>query len=274
MRIYRRSPSFICALAACTFAAAALIACSAVPITDRNQLNLVPESQLREMSEQQHQQFLQENKISSDKARTATVQAVGRKIATAIETHMRETGDAERVDGLNWSFSLVESPEHNAFAMPGGKVVVFEGMMELIGNDDSQLATVMGHEIAHVIANHGNERMSQQLLTQYGGVALGALTSQQSEQVRGLFNTAYGVGTQVGVLLPFSRTQELEADKLGLIFMAKAGYDPRTAVGFWEKMQSQGEGGSPPQFLSTHPAHSNRIDSIEKYLPEAMQYYK
>ncbi len=264
MLIHRLSPLIFCTL----------VACSDVPITDRNQLNLVPEGQLREMSDQQYQQFLQENKISANKSQTAAVQSVGRKIAAAIEAHMRETGDADRVEGLDWSFALIESPEHNAFAMPGGKVVVYEGMMNLIGDDNAQLATVMGHEVAHVIASHGNERMSQQLLTQYGGMALGALTSQQSDQLRGLFDTAYGLGTQVGVLLPFSRTQELEADKLGLIFMAKAGYDPRKAVGFWEKMQSQGEGGSPPQFLSTHPTHSNRIESIEKYLPEALQYYK
>lgn len=251
-----------------------IVACSEVPVTDRNQLNIVPSSQLMEMSNSQYQAFMQEHKRSSNQQWVSTVKRVGNNIRAAVEQYMRETGNYDRVDGFDWEFTLVESDQKNAFAMPGGKVVVYEGIMQLIDGDEAELATVMSHEIAHVIAEHGNERMSQQLVTQLGGSALGAMTSGQSELTQQLFRTAYGVGTQVGVLLPYSRTQESEADKLGLVFMAMAGYDPNEAIDFWNQMSAGAEGGSPPEFLSTHPGHNTRIRDIEKYLPQAMEYYR
>ena len=156
--------------------------------------------------------------------------------------------------------------------MPGGKVVVYSGLLPVTQNETS-LAIVMGHEIAHAVARHGNERMSQQMVAQLGGMALDVALSQKSEQTRAIFNTAYGAGTTVGVLLPFSRLQESEADKLGLIFAAMAGYDPREAPKFWQRMSQQG-GNKPPELLSTHPSDQNRIKDLQDFMPQAMKYYK
>jgi predicted Zn-dependent protease len=157
--------------------------------------------------------------------------------------------------------------------MPGGKIVIYTGILPITQNENG-LATVMGHEIAHVMAQHGNERMSQGLVAQLGGMALGAALSSKPQQTQQLFMAAYGVGAQVGILLPYSRLQESEADEIGLIFMAKAGYDPRTAVDFWQRMEQNANGSSPPEFLSTHPLHKTRIETIKKHLPAAMVYYR
>lgn len=251
-----------------------LAACSQVPITDRNQVNIIPSGQLQELSATQYGAFMQEHQISDREEWVEMVSRVGNRLSQAVEEYMRKTGNAGRVDDLNWEFNLIESDEKNAFAMPGGKVVVYEGLMNVINGEEAELAAVMGHEIAHVIAEHGNERMSQQLLTQLGGSALGAALGENPGAVQSALMTAYGVGTQVGVLLPFSRTHETEADKLGLIFMAKAGYDPEEAVDVWEKMSAQGDGASPPQFLSTHPTHENRIAALQEFMPEAKQHYR
>lgn len=251
-----------------------VLSCSEVPITDRNQLNVVPSSQLMQMSNSQFQAFMQEHEVSDNREWVATVKRAGDNIREAVEEYLREVGNEDRLDGYEWEFTLVEGDERNAFAMPGGKVVVYEGIMQMIDGDEAELATVMSHEIAHVIAEHGNERMSQQLVTQLGGVALSTATSQQSALTQELFMTAYGVGTQVGLLLPYSRTQESEADELGLIFMAKAGYDPREAVEFWTKMRADAEGGGPPEFLSTHPGHETRIRDIEKHMNKALEHYR
>lgn len=251
-----------------------VLSCSEVPITDRNQLNIVPSSQLMEMSNSQYQTFMEEHKVSDKREWVATVKEVGGDIRRAVEDYMRENDNSERVQGYAWEFNLIESDARNAFAMPGGKVVIYEGIMQMIDGDEAELATVMSHEIAHVIAEHGGERMSQQLLTQLGGAALSTATSEQSALTQEVFMTAYGVGTQVGLLLPYSRKQESEADELGLIFMAKAGYNPQQAIDFWNKMSSQSEGGSPPEFLSTHPGHQTRIDDIKKLMPKAMQHYR
>lgn len=249
-------------------------ACSQVPITDRNQVNIIPSGQLLELSATQYSAFMQEHQISDQEQWVEMVQRVGSRLSRAVEEYMRQIGNAERVDDLIWEFNLIESDEKNAFAMPGGKVVVYEGLMNVINGEEAELAAVMGHEIAHVIAEHGNERMSQQLLTQLGGSALGAALGENPGAVQNALMTAYGVGTQVGVLLPFSRTHETEADKLGLIFMAKAGYDPEEAVDVWEKMSAQGEGTSPPQFLSTHPTHESRIAALREFMPEAKKHYQ
>lgn len=251
-----------------------LIACAQVPVTDRRQLNLVPSSQLLEMSNSQYQAFMQEHTLSDNQQWTAAVQRAGENIRVAVEQYLRESGEGSRVDEFDWTFSLIDSEQTNAFAMAGGKVVIYEGILQLVDGDEAQLATVMSHEIAHVVAEHGNERMSQQLVTQLGGAALGAALDQQSETTQQLFMTAYGVGSQVGVLLPYSRTQESEADKLGLVFMAKAGYNPQNAIEFWTKMSEQSAGGSPPEFLSTHPGHQTRMNDIERFLPQAMEHYQ
>jgi len=180
---------------------------------------------------------------------------------------------ADRLKGYKWEFNLVDDDAVNAWCMPGGKVVVYTGILPLAKGEEG-LAVVMGHEISHAIAKHGDERLSQGLVTQMGGIALSTALSQQATATHDLFMTAFGVGSQVGILLPYSRVQESEADRLGLIFMAMAGYDPREAVDFWKRMANVTKGASVPEFLSSHPADTKRVDNIEKLLPEAMRYYQ
>jgi predicted Zn-dependent protease len=249
------------------------IDCSSVPITGRKQLNLIPTSQMLSMSFQQYDQFLKENKLSSNAEQTATVKNVGRRIASAVEQFFRDNNMASEIKNYKWEFNLVESQEVNAWCMPGGKVVFYTGILPITQNE-AGIAVVMGHEIAHAVAEHGNERMSQSLLTQLGGIALSEAIKEKPAQTQQLWMAAYGLGATVGVLLPFSRTQESEADRLGLIFMSMAGYDPHEAVSFWKRMAAKKGGSSPPEFLSTHPADETRIKNLQKEIPEAMGYYQ
>ena len=249
-----------------------LLSCSKVPVTGRRQLDVLPNSQILALANSNYQQFLSENKLSTNASQTAMVKRVGGNIADAVEKYFAQNDMKKELKDYKWEFSLIESNEVNAWAMPGGKTVVYTGILP-VTQTETGLAVVMGHEIAHAIAKHGNERMSQGLLTQLGGVALDVALSNKPEETRSLFMTAYGAGTTVGYLLPFSRLQESEADRLGLIFMAMAGYDPRSAVDFWKRMDAHAGGGSTPEFLSTHPAHDTRIQDIEKHLPEALRYY-
>lgn len=248
--------------------------CSTVPVTDRSQLQLIPRGQILSLSADQYRQFLDQNEVITGTPQSETVKRVGGNIRRAVEEYLSGQGHAELLEDYAWEFSLVDDDSVNAFAMPGGKVVVFQGILAF-AEDDAGLATVMGHEVAHAIARHGNERMSQGLISQLGGVALGLALSDQPQQTQQLFMGAYGMGTQVGVLLPYSRLQESEADRLGLIFMALAGYDPREAVGFWRRMDSQeGKGQAPPEFLSTHPSHETRISDLRKHMSEALNLYR
>jgi predicted Zn-dependent protease len=246
--------------------------CSIVPITGRKQLSLLPASQMMSMSFQQYDEFLKEHPLSKNTEQTAMVKRVGQRIQKAVEAYFAEKGMSDQLKGYNWEFNLVESPDANAWCMPGGKVVFYTGILP-ITKDETGLAVVMGHEVAHAVAEHGNERMSQGLLTQLGGMALTVALQEKPEQTQALWMTAFGVGSQVGVLLPFSRLHESEADRLGLIFMAMAGYNPREAVSFWERMAQIKGGQAPPEFLSTHPSDATRISQINKWLPEALQYY-
>lgn len=248
------------------------VSCSSVPLTGRKQLSIIPASQMLSMSFQQYDEFIKSNKLSDDASNSEMVKRVGNNIKNAVERYMADNKMLNRLNGYNWEFNLVESSEINAWCMPGGKVVIYTGILP-ITQDENGLAVVMGHEIAHAIAEHGNERMSQILLTQLGGLALSEALSSQPERTRDLWLGVYGLGAQVGVLLPYSRTHESEADKLGLIFMAMAGYDPNSAVGFWERMAAQKQGQAPPEFLSTHPSDRTRIEDIKKNLPEALMYY-
>ncbi len=248
-------------------------ACSVVPLTGRKQLNLLPESEMISMALTSYNDFMKENPPSSDKKNADIVKAVGTDISAAVIKYFQDNNLSDRLAGYDWSFTLVkDDATPNAWCMPGGKVVVYSGILPYT-QDKNGLAVVISHEIAHAVARHGNERMSQELLAQYGSVALNEIIKEKPEQTRGIFNSAYGLGSQFGVMLPFSRDHELEADKLGLIFMAMAGYDPQTAVGFWERMSSMG-GQKPPEFMSTHPSDASRINKIKAALPEAMQYYK
>jgi predicted Zn-dependent protease len=249
-----------------------IVACATVPVTGRRQLNLIPAGEMLATSFTQYDQFLAENKLSSNTQDAALVKRVGNNIKNAVEQYFQKQGQSDALAGYEWEFNLVKSDEVNAWCMPGGKVVFYEGIIPVC-QDEKGIAVVMGHEVAHAVAQHGNERMSQGLIAQMGGMALQAALANKPEQTQSLFMTAFGVGTQVGVLLPFSRQQETEADRLGLIFMAMAGYDPHVAVPFWQRMASQG-GGAPPEFLSTHPADATRVKNLEGFLPEALGYYK
>lgn len=253
-------------------AALLITACSTVPITGRKQLSLIPQSEMLSMSYQQYDEFLKSNQLSTDQEKTAMVKRVGGRIQKAVETYFAQNNLSGYLRDFRWEFNLVESEEVNAWCMPGGKVVVYTGLLPVAQNE-AGLAVVMGHEIAHAIAEHGNERMSQQLVAQMGGMALSAALQNKPEKTQALWMTAFGVGAQVGVLLPYSRTQESEADELGLIFMAMAGYNPNEAVNFWQRM-SAGKGASVPEILSTHPSDQTRINNLKKLVPEAMKYYQ
>ncbi len=252
---------------------ALIVGCSTVPVTGRKQLNIIPASQMLSMSYQQYGDFLKTNKLSTNQQQSMMVKTVGTKIQHAVEQFMAQKGLADRLSGYKWEFNLVESNEVNAWCMPGGKVVVYTGIMPIVQNDTG-LAVVLGHEIAHAVAEHGSERMSQGLIAEAGGMALDAALQSKPEQTKALWMTVYGVGAQYGALLPYSRTHESEADHLGLIFMAMAGYDPHAAIAFWGRMAQASAGKAPPEFMSTHPSDQTRMDDLKKELPEAMTYYK
>jgi len=250
-----------------------LAGCSEVGITGRKQLNFVPTSMVTSMSIQQYSQLISQSKLSTDAKATAMVKKVGERIVQAVGQYTKTRGDKDPFAGYQWEFNVIEDPQVNAFAMPGGKVAVYTGILP-VAQSEAGLAAVIGHEIAHVYAEHGGERLSQGLLAQGLGTALDVALQKQPEQTRSLFMSAYGLGSQVGVLLPFSRVQETEADRLGTIFMAMAGYDPHEAVGLWERMAAASKGQArPPEFLSTHPAETTRIKKLqEQFVPEAMEY--
>ena len=247
------------------------LSCTTVPITGRQQFSILPNSAMISMSLQQYNEFLKNNKISSNQEQTQMVKKVGRKIQMAVEQYFTDKNMSYALKDYKWEFNLIESEEKNAWAMPGGKVVVYEGILP-ITKDEAGLAVVMGHEIAHAIAKHGNERMSQGLIVQMGGMALTKAMAEKPEKTRRLWMTAFGVGAQFGVMLPFSRYQESEADHLGLVFMAKAGYDPNEAVEVWKRMAQMKEGQTPPEFLSTHPSDETRIRKIKETIPKVEQY--
>lgn len=247
-----------------------LVSCGQVSLTGRRQFNLVPASVMQSMSLDAYQQFLSTAKLSSNAAQTAMVKRCGQRISAAVESYLAAQGSEATFE---WEFNLVQDDSVNAWAMPGGKIVVYSGLLP-VTRTEAGLAVVMGHEIAHVVAKHGAERMTQGLLANLGGMALSVALKEKSEETQALFMTAYGMGAQVGVLLPFSRLHENEADYLGLIFMAMAGYDPNEAVTFWEAMAAANSGGSQPEFLSTHPVYETRITNMKEKLPDAMTYYQ
>jgi predicted Zn-dependent protease len=247
-------------------------ACSVVPLTGRKQLNLMPESEMISMSLTSYNTFMKENPPSADKKNTNIVKEVGSDLAASVMKYFADNGLSDRLTGYQWEFNLVKDDSTpNAWCMPGGKVVVYSGLLPYT-QDKNGLAVVISHEIAHAVARHGNERMSQEMVAQMGGMALNVAIKEKPEETKNIFNAAYGLGAQYGVMLPYSRDHELEADRLGLIFMAMAGYNPETAIAFWERMSSLG-GQKPPEFMSTHPSDDTRIRKIKAALPEAMKYY-
>lgn len=249
-------------------------ACATVPLTGRSQLRLLSDSQMMKMSLASYREVLKKSKLSKDKKKVAMVRRVGKRIAGAAEDFLRENHLAHEIANYKWAFNLIKADKTvNAWCMPGGKIAVYTGLLP-ISRDETGLAVVMGHEVAHALAKHGNERMSQALLVQMGGVALAVALSEKPAETQALFMAAFGVGTTIGVILPFSRRHEFEADRIGLTLMAKAGYDPRAAVGLWQRMKKAGQGKRPPEFLSTHPAPDSRIEAIKGFIPEALRHYK
>lgn len=249
-----------------------LAACSQNLITGRNQLSLIGEEELRSMAVEEYRSFLSQSKVVSPSASkdAEMVQRVGRRLANAITTFYNNQGNGALLEGFNWEYNLVANDQANAWAMPGGKIVVYTGLLPITQNE-AALAVVLGHEITHALAKHSNERMSQALLAQGIG-ELGNVALAGNPKVHGIFNAVYGPGAQLGVLMPNSRKQELEADKFGLIFTAMAGYNPQEAIPLWERMAAGG--GSPPEFLSTHPSPENRINKLQQHMKEAMKYYQ
>lgn len=246
--------------------------CSSVPISNRRQLSFLPDELLVGMSLTQYNDFLSSHKVlvKSDQ-RSVQVERVGKKIAAVVEQYMRDNGMIDQLNSYQWAFNTVEDNQVNAWCMPGGKVVVYTGILPLC-KDDTGLAVVLGHEIAHAIARHGNERMSQQMAVMLGGISLEVAMKEKPEKTKDIFRLVYGAGSTLGTLA-YSRTHEYEADKLGLVFMAMAGYQPQRAVTFWSDMAAHSNSNQ-LEFLSTHPSNMNRIKAIEEYLPQANKYYK
>ncbi len=249
-----------------------LAACTTVPITGRRQLSLVGDGEMNSLAATQYKQVLAQSKLSTNAQENAMVKRVGQRIQQAVETYFRQQNASDQLAGYQWEFNVIQDDkQQNAWCMPGGKVAVYTGILP-ITQDENGLAVVMGHEVAHAVAKHGSERMSQGLVQQLGGAALSVALSSNAPATQQMALQAFGVGSSLGVL-KFGRNQESEADHLGLIFMAMAGYNPETAIGFWQRMDAKG-GASPPEFLSTHPSNGTRIAGIERELPEARKYYR
>ncbi len=253
----------------------AFTSCSTVPLTGRSRLNLVSDEQVLPMAFQAYGEFLAENKsavLPSTNAQAQRVKNIGNRLISAVQNYMNNNGHADLIANYKWEVNVVQNKDLNAWCMPGGKIVVYTGILP-VTKDDAGLATVMGHEIAHAIAGHSAERMSQQMVAQGVGVA-GGVALSKNPKTQSIFNTLYGIGTPLA-MLSYGRNQELEADRLGLIFMAMAGYNPQNAISFWQRMSAASQGSQkPPEFLSTHPSDDTRIGRIQNALPEAQKYYK
>jgi len=251
-----------------------IAACSTNTITGRKQLSLYAESTLQQAAVSQYQSFLSENKVVNQNISkdAEMVKRVGTRIAQAITSYYAQKGLSKELEGYKWEFNLVDNKEVNAWCMPGGKVVVYTGLLGITQNE-AALAVVLGHEITHAVAHHGNERISQVTLSQ-GLEIVGNIATANNPKYNTLFNNIYAPTAQIGVLLPNSRNQEYEADHYGLIFSAMSGYNPREAIPFWQRMAKAGGNSGTPEFLATHPSDENRIAKLEGYMNEALSYYK
>lgn len=248
----------------------ATIACTTNPITGRSSLQLANNQEISAMALQQYRETLSKSKVVSGTTAAKSVQNVGARIKNAANNYYKSIGRSGDLTNYQWEFNLIDDKQVNAWCMPGGKVAVYTGIMPITKNDTG-LAVVMGHEVSHALAGHGNERISQSMVAQYGGQILGGTIS--NGQMAGIFQQVYPIGAQVA-LLKYGRSQELEADEMGLYLMAMAGYDPREAQPFWERMEASSNGARQPEFLATHPSPENRRADIQKHLPKALEYYK
>jgi len=259
----------------CFIIATVAVACSQNALTGKSQFTLLPESQLQEMANQEYATFLSSNKVvAKGGSRDAEmVQRVGKRITDAVNRYYAANGLSDKLEGYKWEYNLVNDPAVNAWCMPGGKIVVYTGLLPVTQNE-AALAVVMGHEVCHALLQHGNQRMSQQMGAQAVQTGLSVALANKPAETQNLFMSAFGLGAQVGVLLPFSRKQELEADKYGLIMAAEAGYNPQEAIALWQRMEAQSNGQKPPEFLSTHPSEGSRIKQLQDLMPEALKHYK
>lgn len=252
-------------------AAAILSSCGSVALTGRKQLLLVSDQEVYQAGLTQYNEYIASSQLSSNSSATAMVKSVGQKLATATEQYLKNNGLESELSNFAWEFNLVKDDQVNAFCMPGGKIVVYEGLLTVAQTED-ELAVVIGHEIAHAVAKHSNERMSQQMMAEYGAAILSQALSQKSAAVQSAATSVFGLGAQVGFMLPYSRKHEYEADYMGIVFMEMAGYNSESAVDFWTKMSAGG--GNSSDFLSTHPSDSKRIAQIKARIPEAKKYSK
>lgn len=267
-------------LALLVLVTAMLAGCGAVPLTGRRQLLLVSDQEVFEAGLTQYKEYVSTAVMSGNADATAVVKSVGTRMAAAVEQYLKATGYESELANFAWEFNLVKDNQVNAFCMPGGKIVVYEGLLSVAQTED-ELAVVLGHEIAHAVAKHSNERVSQQMMTQYGAAIIGAALSKKSVAVQNVATSVFGLGAQVGLMLPYSRKHEYEADYMGVVFMELAGYDSTAAVGFWTKMAGLSSGSSSSSgatkkadasdFLSTHPSDAKRISELQKRIPEAKQ---
>lgn len=250
-----------------------VIACHKNAVTGKHAMTLIPESEMMAMSYTEYQKFLAEHPpLPASDDRVMMVRRCGEKIQKAVEKFHADKKATKDLEGFKWEFNVVDENTVNAWCMPGGKVVVYTGLLP-VTQDEKSLAVVMGHEIAHAIARHGNQRMSQGLLVQFGGAVLSVALSQKPQITQQIFMQSFGIGSQLG-MLSYSRKHETEADKMGVIFAAMGGYDPEAAVAFWERMSKTGKGEKPPEILSTHPSDERRIKDLKAFMPEAKKYYK
>jgi predicted Zn-dependent protease len=247
---------------------ALVFACSKNPFTGKSTLALVPNAEILPSAFQQYGQFLSENKVITGTADAKKVESIGTKIKVAAEKWLNANGQTGYLNDYQWEYKLVEDKAVNAWCMPGGKIVVYTGILP-ITKDDAGLATVLGHEVSHALANHGQQRMSAGMLQQLGAVGVGAAVGSKSAETQQIAMTAYGAATEIGGMLPFSRNHESEADMIGLTLMAIAGYNPDQAIVFWERMSANSGGQAPPEFMSTHPSDATRIANLKSLIPQA-----
>ncbi|HLP65299.1 M48 family metallopeptidase [Flavobacterium sp.] len=246
---------------------ALIIACATNPFTGKKTMALVGNNEIFPSAFQQYNQFLSENKVVTGTADAKKIETIGTKIKVAAERWLTANGHADYLNGYQWEYKLVESKDVNAWCMPGGKIVFYTGILPIC-KTDAGIACVMGHEVSHALANHGQQRMSAGLLQQLGGVGVAVATGGKSEETQQIAMTAYGAATQLGGMLPFSRAHETEADQIGLLLMAIAGYNPDESVVFWERMSASAGGNKPPEFMSTHPADETRIANLRALIPQ------
>jgi len=245
-----------------------VFSCATNPLTGKKTLNFVSNSELFPSSFAEYGTFLKENKVIVGTADARKVESVGTKIKLAAEKYLNSLGQQEYLNGYQWEYKLINDKQINAWCMPGGKIVVYSGILP-VTKDDAGLATVMGHEVSHALANHGAQRMSAAQLQGLGAVGVAVATGGKSEETQQTWQQIYGVGSQVGVMLPYGRNHETEADKIGLVLMAIAGYNPEEAISFWGRMAASSNGQAPPEFLSSHPSDATRIANLKAMVPEA-----